>query len=126
MNPKVTLWTETPTEALPVRCAAPKLSATADGLGRYCEYSQVLVEHDGRPSPARREPRRMEVGAERRKAVGALPLSGYSRVLTGTEVVPGGWKWAQTDAKPWLHCNQTLQHAKAIYLYVDIDMYRYI
>jgi hypothetical protein len=76
---------------VPVRCAAPKLSATADGLGRdceYCEYSQVLVEHDGRPGQARREPRRVEVGANRRHAVGAQLLRGYSRALTGTAVVP--------------------------------------
>jgi hypothetical protein len=82
------LATETPTETLPGRCAAPKLSATADGLRRYCEYSQVLVEHNGRPGRARREPRRVEVGAQRCHPVGAQLLKGFSRVLTGTAVVP--------------------------------------
>jgi hypothetical protein len=57
----------------PGRCAA---ALRPNSLRRRTDsgdtYSQVLVEHDGRPCRARREPRRVEVGAGRREAVGVL------------------------------------------------------
>ncbi len=65
----------------------PKLKALPASR-RYCEYAQVLVDHDGRPGRARREPRWVEVGAHRRNAVGApLLLRGCSRVPKETEMV---------------------------------------
>ena len=100
--------TESPTEsrAGPLRRT---LSATAGGLRRYCEYAQVLVEHDGRPGRARREPRRVEVGADRRHAVGALQPDAPTRCGT---------------RKPWIYicisCKCRRVAARCIIIYISM------